>query len=183
MTCIVAITDGRRTILGADSAAGSAGSPEVYNIATSKLWKNGEYLIGICGTYRVGQIARWQMYWPKPPSDPEADLEEFMVREVIATLRRTLEKADYNPSKEPTRVGQFLIALRGQLFCTADDFSCVSLEAPWTAIGSGRHSAYGALHALADLELSLEDKVKRALAAAQAHTGNVRAPFHFLRAG
>ncbi len=183
MTCIVAITDGQRIAIGADSAVGSTDSPELNTVATNKVWRQGEYLVGICGTYRAGQIARWQMDWPEPPSDPEADLEQFMVKEVVEALRRALENAAYSHAKEPTRVAQFVVAVKGRIFMIAGDYSCATLEAPWIAIGSGRHNAYGALHAIADLDLPLEEKLRRALAAAQAHTNNVREPFQFLGAG
>lgn len=183
MTCIVAITDGQRTIMGADSAVSSTDNPELNVVATSKVWKQGEFLVGLSGTYRAGQIARWQMDWPEPPSDPGADLDQFMVREVVTTLRQTLLDAGFVQSTEPTRVAQFMIALRGRIFTLGGDYSCASLEHPWIAIGAGRHNAYGALHALSDLELPLEDKVRRALAAAQAHTNNVREPFHLISTG
>ena len=58
-----------------------------------------------------------------------------------------------------------------------------SLEEGYIAIGSGRHAAYGALHALADLNLPLEEKALRALKAAQRYTANVREPFLVLKSG
>jgi ATP-dependent protease HslVU (ClpYQ) peptidase subunit len=177
MTCIVAITDGRRTVMGADSAASTTDNPEIYSLSTSKLWQTGEYLVGICGSYRAGQLARWEMSWPEPPSDPGADFERFMVTEVVKSLRQTLQSAAFVSSSEPARTAQFLVAVRGHLFTINGEFSCGSMAHPWIAIGSGRHHAYGALHAVADLELPLEDKVRRALLAAQAHTANVREPF------
>ncbi len=51
MTCIVAVTDGKRTVMGADSAASNADDPEIYNFATSKVFATGEYLVGVCLDY------------------------------------------------------------------------------------------------------------------------------------
>lgn len=182
MTCIVAITDGKRTVMGGDSAGSNTDNPELYNFSSSKLWSTGEYLVGISGSYRAGQLARWEMEWPAPPA-PGADLDRFLVCEVANQLRQTLQNAGFVMPSEPTRVPQFVVALRGRLFTITGDFSAVSMETPWIAIGSGRHSAYGALHALADFELPLDEKVRRALAAAQRHTANVREPFHLLETG
>ena len=59
----------------------------------------------------------------------------------------------------------------------------VKLKDPWLAIGSGRQAAYGALHVLGGLDLDLEEKVRRALAATQECTTNVREPFQLVSVG
>jgi len=56
MTCIVGITDGKRIVMGCDSAGSSPENPEIYNVAVDKIFTTGEYLVGICGSYRAGQI-------------------------------------------------------------------------------------------------------------------------------
>jgi 20S proteasome alpha/beta subunit len=183
MTCIVGITDGKRIVMGADSAGSSPDNPEIYDTATSKLWKTGEYVIGICGSYRAGQLARWEMNWPEPPEVTGPELESFMVRVVVASLRQTLQNAAFTSPEERSRVAQFLVGVRGTLFSIGGDFSAVSMRPPWMAIGSGRFAAYGALQILGGLELELEDKVRRALAAAATQTANVREPFHVLSVG
>jgi hypothetical protein len=185
MTCIVGITDGKRIAMGADSAGSSPDNPEIYDTATSKLWTTGEYVIGICGSYRAGQLVRWEMVWPEPPAGlgPGTDLESFVVREVIKALRQTLQNAAFTSPAEPSRVAQFLIGVRGMLFSIGGDFSAVSMRTPWMAIGSGRIAAYGAMHVLGGLELELEEKVRQALGAAQRQTNNVREPFHLLSVG
>lgn len=182
MTCIVGITDGQRIVMGADSAASTTDNPEIYDFAIDKIFATGEYLVGVCGSYRAGQIARWEMNWPEPP-EPGADIEPFMVREVVKALREAMVDAGFAGPAEGSRSAQFMIGLRGRLFTTAGDFSIGTLRSPWMAIGSGRHSAYGALHVLAGLELDLEEKVRRALAAAQSQVANVREPFQQIRIG
>lgn len=178
MTCIVAITDGDRTVMGGDSAATSADNSEIYDFATSKIFVQGEYLVGVCGSYRSGQVARYEMDWPDPP-EPGADLEAFFVQKVVPALRRAFQAAGFEANPKV----QLLIALRGQIFVSGYDFSIGTLRVPWTAIGSGRHTAYGALHVLGGLDLGIEEKVRRALEAAQTHTANVREPFHYIHAG
>jgi hypothetical protein len=182
MTCIVGISDGKRIVMGGDSAASTTDNPEIYSFSISKVFAKGEYLIGICGSYRAGQIARWKMDWPEPPA-AAADLEKFMVLEVVPAIQRNLVDAGFAGPTEGTRAAQFMIGLRGQLFTTAGDFTVGAQILPWQAIGSGRHHAYGALHVLADLELPLEDKVQRALGAAQRYVSNVREPFHLFGVG
>ena len=183
MTCIVGITDGKRIAMGADSAGSSPDTSEIYDVATSKLWSSGAYLVGICGSFRAGQLARWEMAWPDPPEAAGAELESFVVREVVKSLRHTLQDAGFTSPAEPARAAQFLIGLKGHLFSIGSDFSAVSMSAPFMAIGSGRLAAYGALQILAGLELEPEEKVRRALAAARTQTANVREPFHLLSVG
>jgi ATP-dependent protease HslVU (ClpYQ) peptidase subunit len=182
MTCIVGITDGKRIVMGADSAASTTDNPEIYSFATEKIFTTGEYVVGVCGSYRAGQIVRWEMDWPEPP-EPGVDIEGFMVREVVKAISQALVANRFKGATEGTRVPQFMIGLRGRLFTLTGDESVGSLKAPWMAIGSGRHSAYGALHVLAAFELELEDKVRRTLGAAQSQVANVREPFHLLSVG
>jgi hypothetical protein len=181
MTCIVGITDGKRIVMGADSAASTTDNPEIYSFATEKIFTIGEYVVGVCGSYRANQIARWMMDWPEPPEEG-VDLEAFMVREVVETLRKAFVETGFAGPTEGSRSAQFMIGLRGRLFTTAGDFTIGSSNYPWLAIGSGRHNAYGALHVLAGIDLGLEEKVRRALAAAASQTANVREPFYLLTA-
>lgn len=178
MTCIVAVTDGVRTVIGADSAASFPDSHELYDFAIDKIFATGEYLVGVCGSYRSGQVARYEMEWPAPP-EPGADLERFMVTEVMPRLRQSCLAGGH----EAPPKAQLMIALRGRIFTLGNDNCVASLAAPFMAIGSGRLPAYGALHVLAGRELSLEDKVRTALEVAQTYTANVREPFQLLSVG
>jgi len=182
MTCIVGITDGTRIVMGGDSAGSSTENPEIYNVAVNKVFAVGEYLVGICGSYRAGQIARWEMPWPEPPA-AGSDLESFIVRELVPAIRQSLLAAGSGQLLDGPKAAQFLIGLRGELYSIGGDFSAIKLEERWIAIGSGRHVAYGALHALADIDLDEKLKVLRALAAAQSYTASVRGPFHVLCIG
>jgi hypothetical protein len=182
MTCIVGITDGKRIVVGSDSAGSSPDNPEIHIADVAKVFATGEYLVGYCGSYRAGQLARWEMEWPEPP-EPGANLERFFTRVVIKALRHALRDAEPGFTQELPRTAQFLIGLRGHLFTIGNDFSAVKRKDPWLAIGSGRNAAYGALHVLAGLEFDLEEKVRRALAAAQGITANVREPFQLLSVG
>jgi len=122
------------------------------------------------------------MKWPEPPPEG-SNLESFLVQELVPTLRQSLQAAGAGQLLEGPRVAQYMIGLRGEIFAIGGDFTALKLQEPWIAIGSGRHVAYGALHALAELELAAEEKVRRALAAAQSYTANVREPFHVLSVG
>jgi hypothetical protein len=108
------------------------------------------------------------------PPEGETDREAFFVREVVPRLRSALEKGG------ATQPAQFLVGLRGHLFSIGTEFSAAELEEPWTAIGSGRFAAYGALYALEHVALPAEPKVRLALEASERYTNNVRKPFVLL---
>jgi hypothetical protein len=170
MTCIVGISDGKNVTLGGDAAASSATDRELYTLRTEKVFAAGEYLVGYCASYRAGQIAQYQVEWPTPPEEKDADLCRFVVNAVVPVLCKALGGG-------PTHPGQFLIGLRGHLFSIANDFSATELEETWIAIGSGRMPAYGALYAMEDSQLDPKTKARRALEAAERYTNNVRRPF------
>lgn len=105
------------------------------------------------------------------------------MRKWIPRLREILRDAGALKCSEGVEAGgHFLIGIHGELFSVALDFSVVGLACPYMAIGSGRHHAYGALHALADLQLDPETRIRKALDAAAHFTCNVRPPYAFLSA-
>lgn len=179
MTCIVAIKEGKTLYFGADSTAGSPSTGEGYAVATPKIFRTGEYMVGYTISFRAGQVIHHDVDWPEPPAGlPNEMLESFMVREVVPRLRNALRDGGAVKICEGVEQGaHFLIGLRGQFFNVGLDFSAVSLPADFAAIGSGRHHAYGALHALADLQMAPEDRIRRALAAAAHYMMNVGEPF------
>lgn len=179
MTCIVAVKEGNNLYFGADSKAGSPTTGEGYTVSTPKVFRVGEYLVGYTISFRAGQVIHHDVDWPAPPADlPPDQLESFMVREVVPRLRNALRDGGAVKISEGVEQGaHFLIGLRGQLFSVGLDFSAVSMPADYVAIGSGRHNAYGALHAVADLQMAPEDRIRRALAAAASYTMNVGGPF------
>lgn len=180
MTCIVAVTDGRRVVMGGDSAGvtGIGLDCELYSLANAKVFRTGPYAIGFTTAYRIGQILRYHVTWPEPPTRPEA-FEGFLVTEVVPEVRRALETGGAMRTENgQTRGGHFLLAWGGQLFGILEDFCVVRPHLPYAAIGAGKQAAYGALEILADQPaLSLENRVQRALEVAQTYNPWVRAPF------
>lgn len=180
MTAIAAATDGRRVVMGGDSAGitGTGLDSEIYSFENAKVFRVGLWVIGFTTSFRLGQVLRYHVAWPEPPADPEA-LERFLVTDVVPEVRRALDVAGaLRTENGQTTGGYFLLACGGQLFGILDDFCVVHPRLPYAAIGAGRQAAYGVLHALAaQPEITLEERVRRALEAAQTHNPWVREPF------
>ncbi len=179
MTCVVGVTDGEIITLGADSAAGGSGD-EIYTLDMRKVFARGQYLFGACGSPRVGQVLRYQAELPEPPAS--ADLEPFLVRELVPAIRTAVEDEGLaSPGRaflgEKTAL---LVGCRGRLWCITSDLTVIP-EHPFAAIGSGRLRAYGALHALQAAGVEpVQRQLELALAAAAAYTANVRPPWQFV---
>ncbi len=181
MTCIVAETDGRTVLFGADSAW--THEDEIYTLEAPKVFARGPYLFGVCGRYRIAQILRYQAQLPEPA--PSAELEPFLVQELVPAIRQAATTCGETTAGrailgEKTVV---LLGCQGQLWTITSDLVALR-EDRFAAIGSGRLRAYGALHALhaARVEPSVR-RLELALAAAAAYTASVRPPWHFVEAG
>ena len=89
MSVVIAVSDGETIEAGADSAVGSP--EEIYELLEPKVFVRGDYLIGYCGSLRIGQILRYQTELPEPP--PDGNLTAFLVQEVVPEIQRAVEVA------------------------------------------------------------------------------------------
>ena len=177
MTCVVATIDGNTIQAGSDTAIGHF--EEIYDMAEHKVFIRGSYLIGFCGSARVGQILQYKVELPAPPD--EEDLTPFLVQEIVPRIRQAVE-AEGSANEGRNFLGDKTVVLMGcrsQLWCILADTTVVE-TVPFAAIGSGRHHAYGALHALeaAGVEPARE-RLEWALGAAAEFSPMVRRPFRF----
>ena len=177
MTCIAAIAQDGHVYVGGDSA-GFFGST-VYAVADGKVFRKGEFVIGCAGSHRFSNIVRSGF---QPPSlDENTDLDGYMATSFVNTLRDALRASGHMEVFSGVEsVGSIMIVgLRGSLFLVDELFATIRAPDGIMAIGSGAEVALGALDATEGLtpDLSPEDRIKRALAAAERRNDSVRAPF------
>ena len=95
MTAIVILTDGKRVVLGGDSAA--TGGYEVRLRADEKVFRSGSYGIGFTSSYRMGQILRYKTELPEPPRGVGPDeLHRFLVTEFVGTVRQAFAEHGFS---------------------------------------------------------------------------------------
>lgn len=158
MTCIAGLLDNGKVYIGADSAA--AGDDTIEVRANRKVFRNGEYLIGFTGSFRIGQLLQYT-----PLDSPGATVMGHLVTTIVPALKKLVGKEEFN---------DILIGCRGRLFKVCTDYSVAEYHS-YAAAGQGEPYALGRLHgSLGSPELRLV----AALEAAQAHSAAVRAPFH-----
>lgn len=182
MTCVVGIQHETGVYIGGDSA-GVAGWKLTVR-ADPKVFRVGEFLYGIAGSFRMGNLLRYA-FVPPPPPRKRKHLHAYMATAFVDTLRAVVEAGGYRERKnevESLHNGSVLIGIHGWLFDLDNDFQIGIPADGYTAIGCGSEVALGSLYTTQEENGSTEFyhpeiRVHRALEAAEAHNIGVRGPF------
>lgn len=174
MTCIVGLVEGGTVWVGGDSA-GVDPWHQMDIIAGRKVFRNGAMLIGYTTSFRMGQLLQHSLTLPL--HHPETPIEKYLATEFLDAVRTCYATHGFiKKTHEREEGGTFLVAYRGRLFMVQDDHAVIECASGYAACGSGWMVALGALHATG--QLKGEDRVRKALSAAEGHISSVRGPFH-----
>lgn len=175
MTCIVGLMAGDTAYLAADSARTTESGLSTVR-GGSKLFTNGQYLIGVAGSIRIEELVHHVLLPPPAPAEPT---EGFMVRAFIPQLRACLHDHQATlPRRENwTELvdAAFLVAVNGAIFEIGPDLQVVQLDSGIYGIGSGGAIAVGALYATT---CPPPQRLQIALNAAAEFDASVRPPFY-----
>jgi hypothetical protein len=173
MTCIAGFVEGSTVWIGGDSA-GCAGWDLTVR-ADQKVFRNGPMLFGFTTSFRMGQLLRYALAIPE--RTPETDIGRWMTTTFIDAVRECLKSHGWaEKEKERESGGTFLVGYEGRLFEISDDYQVgVPLDG-FEACGCGAQVARGALFATGHLHG--EERLLKALAAAERCSAGVRGPFH-----
>jgi ATP-dependent protease HslVU (ClpYQ) peptidase subunit len=176
MTCIVAIKNSNRVIIGADSC----GSEENIGVVRvpPKVFVKGNYGFGFSHSFRLGQIIE-HVFEPPPISSKVTDNEliAHMVKNFIPQLKSTLEDHGYPYHEDEKEGWALIIGIHGRILTIESDWQVGLDDLDLTAIGSGAEYALGALY-VSDKE-PLETATA-ALMAANKFCPSVMTPFNFI---
>jgi hypothetical protein len=186
MTCIVGVevADGR-VVVGADSSYDDGRLQGLVSADHPKVWRDGEYVVGVAGSFRVANVLRFQVDLPPPP---QKGLLRHVVARVVPLVRKVMREnghmlsaqggdGSYETGGDATD-GVVLVAVRGRLFTVHGDYSVCRARCRYDAVGSGAGVALGALHA--STGAAPDERVRLALAAAEAHACGVRRPWRLM---
>jgi len=181
MTCIVAIeTDDGSVVIGGDSA-GVTGL-DIHIRRDEKVFQNGPMIMGICGSFRMGQLLRYAV--AVPDHDPRTSDMQYMVLEFVDAMRDSFkEKGILRKTEEVEEYyGSFLIGYKGKLYLCDADFQIGRVYENYSACGCGGSYALGVLHDIKknDPKCPPIEAVTRALDAATFHSGGVAKPYTIL---
>lgn len=182
MTCIVGIEHETGVYIGGDSA-GIAGWQLTVR-ADPKVFQVGEFLYGMAGSFRLGNLLRYA-FMPPPLPKKRKHLHAYMATDFVDALRVVVDAGGYREKKnevESLHNASVLVAVRDRLFDLDNDFQIGIPASGYTAIGCGSEVALGSLFSTATetrlaFELDPETRVLIALSAAEAHNIGVRGPF------
>lgn len=185
MSCVVGLAHHGRVWLGGDSAANYG--PQRVQYRTPKVFRRGQFLLGVVGSFRLRDILHHDMNLPR--RRPRQSVENFIVSAFVEELRLTCELLKFDlPSEgiEPSEApgsGAALVAYGGRLFVLDWDYHVGEVHDPWMALGSGAEFALGSLYTSRnehDPYWSPELRIRAALEAAAKYTGEVQAPFRLV---
>jgi ATP-dependent protease HslVU (ClpYQ) peptidase subunit len=177
MTCIVGLAEKNVVYMGCDSA-GVAG----YDITVrsdEKVFQNGPFLIGFCGSFRMGQLLRYKLEVPVQADGQ--DTMHYMVTDFVDAVKDCFAKNGFGSMNEKTdnRGGLFLAGYRGVLYRIDYDFQVGISSNQYESVGCGKDLALGAMYALSNKKPV--ERVGLALEAAAKFSGGVVGPFLILK--
>jgi len=176
MTCIVGIIDkeSKRVIIGGDSAESTNSSISIRK--DSKVFENGEFVIGCTSSFRMIQLLRFSF---KPPKIISKDIYEYMCTDFISEVRACFRDGGFlrKDSEGSEAGGTFLVAYKNRLFKVEDDFQVAENLNGIDAVGCGADVALGALYSLSQQNIQTEDIALKALETAEFLAIGVCRPF------
>jgi hypothetical protein len=179
MTCIVGFTNGSDVSIGGDSAG--VGGLDLTVRADEKVFLLGEFVFGFTTSFRMGQLLRYKL--TPPPFLEKQDAFEYMATSFIDRVRTVLKDGGFaTKEKEVEQGGTFLVGIRGRLFSVQSDYQIAESASRFEAVGCGEQIARGAMYALDETEATAEQRILKALEAAERFSAGVRRPFIVKRA-
>lgn len=178
MTCIVGCEHKGAVYIGGDSA-GTASNMHQRVRKDKKVFIKGEFIIGFCGSFRMGDLLKHTMKLPKPQKG--GDDVAYMVNDFVDALRACLEKENENLQGDDKLFPAILVGYRGKLFSIEGDYQVGQPEAGFDATGAGADIAIGAMHASEGSWKGPERRIRQALEASALNNASVRPPFVILK--
>lgn len=164
MTCIVAFKVVNGDIVLAGDKAGSDGwTKNVY--VRPKVFQNGEFFIGYCGSFYAGQLL--EHVWIPPVKSMHITDDEYLFRDVPKSLSKLFVENDFGIKKhekylEPN-FATFILVYRGRIFTVQQNNSLLETNHV-ASVGSGADVMLGAYDGCVlrredaeELDLSIKD--------------------------
>lgn len=158
MTCIIGIETDEGVWIGGDACIvnGNGVKHELLD-SNSKVFRNGDFLFGVTGGARLGDILRYVFIQPERQDDLDDD--RYLRREFVYGLSESLRLAGYRETLDGVdSIGggsHFLFAYRGRLYHCDTHMAITRVEGDVQAIGVGGEYARGFVEGVLDPQNSL----------------------------
>ena len=177
MTAIAGIVEDGKVFMGGDSAG--VGGYSLQTRSDPKVFINGEFIFGGCGSFRMSQLLEYEFSAPTP-REGEGGMAH-MVKRFIPAIKSTLKSGGFQETRnEQDNGGTFLVGYRGELYCIYDDYQVARVSQSYHACGCGDDLILGSLHATDQYEIDPIERINIALDAASTFSAGVRGPYSIL---
>ena len=155
MTTIAGIQGKGFAVIGYDSrVSGENGRIYVLPKDTGKVVRNGNYLLGAAGDLRAINLLG-DIKLPDPGELVGKKLDKFFSTQVVPRIREEFEKHGYG--RDGSQSSDILVCISGIIYEIAENYDWSRDATGIYGVGSGSDYAVGALHALVDGEITIED--------------------------
>lgn len=173
MTVIIGMEHEGKVYMGADSA--SKNGALLRPLQNPKIFRTGEFLIGVTGTVRLIQLLRYNTSFPAR-EEGETD-EQYLVVKFAESIRTCLRDHGYSQISEnhENYWGSFLVGYRGHLWGYDGGHGLARHPDGIDTTGVGDEVALGAMLALE--HLGPEERIRRSLEIVGAVVDGVMPPY------
>ena len=163
MTCIVGIETKDAVYIGADSMGSNGFTGQAYE--RPKVFVKDSLLIACCGSFRIMQIIEFALKVPRQFTD-QSD-EEYAHLVFPNAVKEVLNQNGAVETKDGVARmcsgSEALFAFKAKLYIMHGNFSVLRTKSGYNASGSGLYHATASLFSTQDLELSPEERIRRAI--------------------
>jgi len=173
VTCIVAIEENNKVIMGGDrlGSNGHTGAP----VSESKVFRKGPLLIGYTSSFRMGQLLQHALEVPVLPA--ETDLDKWVAIDLMRAIRKAYKDNGWDKERDgEAQGGSFLVAIGGRCYEIQGDYSYLRNSNGEYAIGSGVHYALGSLRSTRG-KMTSRKRILESLETAAEYVVSVSGPF------
>lgn len=181
MTAVAAWIDQEKKCVWMGADSGGSDGHSIYSRLDQKVFKNGDFLIGGTGSYRMIQLLmyndpQYSLLKLKPPRK-KSELHKFMVTKFVPQIRNVFKKGGFNYSDEGYESfdGEFVVGVRDSLFVVGCDFQ-VGEHQGYVAAGSGHDFCMGALKVCWECGFEPKEAIEMALDSASEYCTSVQGP-------
>lgn len=170
MTCIVAVSDGRRVWMGGDSLATNS-HLDKHVLSQPKVFVKEEFIFGVAGLARMLQQLSSKFF----PWDVE-HTDEYMYGPFTDQLKAFIDENDLQ-DQYGFLWGQLLVGFNGGIYKVQSDYLVIKSTLDYDSIGTGSAHALGSL---ASSRGGPKERITRALEAAVEHNAACGGPFNII---
>ncbi|MHC4924793.1 MAG: hypothetical protein ACYTG4_12095 [Planctomycetota bacterium] len=182
MSNIVAVSDGKRTVVGGDRlmAVAGQGGREIYTSDRPKIWRDETtgFVLGAVHSARLKLVLRQEGLPGKPASMSTRDWAVGPLARFMRELKE-VEKGIQDETMLLIVDGPEILAM-----AAGYDQAIAGMEPhgglSYCCIGAGRMYSYGALFVAAQKDVPVDDAARIALEASATYSGLVAPPFDYI---